>query len=136
MSVPLANYSAKDRNLIKSALRRAFTRSDIYRGVAAAARVPHYDPDSPRCLKYSKCAVCLKIEKTWKTEVDHLDPVVPVTKTLEQMDMDELVARVFCAKDRLRVLCHFCHDSATAAQKALRPKKPKKTPTKKLTSAK
>jgi 5-methylcytosine-specific restriction endonuclease McrA len=101
--------SKKERGLIKGALRRVFSRSDLRRQVVEESRVAHYDPERPRVTKWSLCSECQKLEPTYLVECDHLEPVVPIDKSLEDMTWDELVSRIFCDKSNLVVKCKPCH---------------------------
>jgi hypothetical protein len=42
-------------------------------------------------------------------EVDHNDPVIPIGMTLEEMNWDEVIDRVWCDERNLRALCKECH---------------------------
>lgn len=103
--------SAKERNLIKGALRRVFSRADLRRAVLDEARVPHSDPSRPRVTKWVRCAACSQPCAAYQAAVDHIDPVVPVESTLESMTLDELANRLWCEKNNLQVLDPTCHKS-------------------------
>lgn len=64
-------------------------------------------------------------------EVDHIEPVIPLDKTMEHMTLDEVVDRTWCDKNNLQVIDDTCHDVKTKAERALRPKRPRKTKGKK-----
>lgn len=116
----------KDKNAIKGALRRAFSRSDLHRQVEDLYRIEHQNPNQPRCKKWSWCANCGQVIPTWKTQVDHLFPVVPLDKTYLDMTIQEVVDRMWCDKYHLQVLCLTCHDNKTSLERASRPKRRKK----------
>ena len=78
--------SKYDLGLIKAALRRALSRSDLAKVVENRFKVEYTSDKNPRCKKWSRCASCHEITPTWKTQKDHLDPVVPITVKLEDMD--------------------------------------------------
>ena len=118
--------SAKDINLIKAGLRRAFARSDYYQSIASANYVEHSDPKSPRCLKWSWCSKCGEVVKRYTTDLDHISPVVPLDRHTEDMDPHELLDRIWCAPDNLEILCKRCHDEKSARERKLRPKKKRK----------
>lgn len=127
MSQLLSTFSPKDRNLIKGSLRRAFTRSDLHIQAEQRNRIEHSDPNHPRCQKWSFCSSCGVVLPTWRTEVDHILPVQPFDKFLEEMTILELIERIFCPSENLQVLCRdTCHLAKTAAEKLMRKKKPKK----------
>jgi 5-methylcytosine-specific restriction endonuclease McrA len=115
--------SKKDIQLLKSALRRSFPRSDIYKKVSDANRIEHSDPRHPRGEKWSWCSHCGEVVPTWTTDVDHVDPVIPLNKLTEDMDPHELLDRSWlCDPSNLQVLCTSCHKTKTSSEKKLRPK--------------
>jgi 5-methylcytosine-specific restriction endonuclease McrA len=118
--------TAKERGLIKGAIRRVFARAELRQSVVDASRVEHSDVNRPRVKKWSLCASCEKIVPTYTVAVDHKDPVIPISTTFEQMSLDEVVDRMWCDIKNLQVLCESCHNEKTKAERALRPKKPKK----------
>lgn len=101
--------SAKERGLIKGALRRVFSRSDLRRSVLEAAIVEHSDPKRKRVKTWVKCAECKKPEAKSNVAVDHILPVIPLNSSLEEMTVDDLVNRIWCEKKNLQVLCISCH---------------------------
>ncbi len=59
--------------------------------------------------------------------MDHISPVIPVDKLIEQMTRVELVERMFCSIDNLQVLCEdICHRAKTAAENKVRVRAPRK----------
>lgn len=111
------NVSNKDRNLIKGAIRRVFSRSEFRRQVVDAYRVEHSDPKHPRVKKWSICAECKKHTPSYKIEVDHIDPIVPINTTLEAMSWDTVVDRVFCDANNLNPICKECHKIKTKQER-------------------
>lgn len=106
-----AKLSPKERGLIKGALRRVFSRSELRRQVLIKSIRPgYYDESRPRVKKWSLCAECSKMTPTYKAQVDHKVPLVPVDRSLEDMNWDEIVDRLWCSEDNLRVLCPPCHE--------------------------
>lgn len=123
----------KDMNHIKGGMRKAFARSDLYAMVREKYRVEHSDPvNNPRCKKWAYCAVCGIVTPEWKTDVDHIEPMVPVDKHFEDMSLDESANRLWCEIENLQVICNLCHDVKTNAEKELRKpyKKPRNKPSK------
>jgi 5-methylcytosine-specific restriction endonuclease McrA len=107
------NLTAKERNLIKGAIRRVFSRSELRRTIVEEARISHYDPDRPRVTKWGKCQKCLTPTALYQMEVDHNEPIIPVDKSLEMMTWDEIINRIFCDKQNLTALCKPCHSVKT-----------------------
>lgn len=112
----------KERNLIKGALRRAFSRSDLRKAVVAACIIEHSDPSRPRVKTWARCQKCAKPEAKSYMEVDHINPVIPVTSSLAEMSIEELVDRLWCDPANLQCLCVTCHDEKTALEASLRKK--------------
>lgn len=126
--------TAKERGLIKGAIRRAFSRSELREKIMARARISHSDPTKPRCRKWILCEVCKSPSPEWSSDVDHIEPLIPIGRTMAEMSMDELVDRTWCPEENLQAICLTCHDSKTkmerdartAANRAKKPPKVKK----------
>lgn len=102
--------SAKERNLIKGSLRRVFSRSELRREVLAKAIIPNiHDPERPRVTKWAMCEICRQIEAAYKMQVDHIQPLIPLDKSLEDMSWDEVMDRLWCEPSNLSVVCLPCH---------------------------
>lgn len=99
----------KERNLVKGALRRVFSRSELRQQAIAASRIQHSDPERPRVKKWSMCPLCEKPTPSYLMQVDHVEPIVPVNKTLEEMSWDEVVKRIWCDAGNLLAVCIPCH---------------------------
>jgi 5-methylcytosine-specific restriction endonuclease McrA len=100
----------KERNLIKGAIRRVFSRSELRRKALDKAVVKDYsDPSRKRVTRWGKCSICNKLEPAYLLEIDHLEPVIPENSSLEQITWDELVNRVWCDEDKLQAVCKPCH---------------------------
>lgn len=112
--------SAKERNLIKGALRRVFSRSDLRRAAIDASRIEHSDPERPRVKKWSMCPFCKTPTATYEMQVDHVVPIVPLDSALEYMTADELIDRIWCDPDNLLAICVPCHKIKTKAETKLR----------------
>jgi 5-methylcytosine-specific restriction endonuclease McrA len=122
--------SAKDRNKLKGALRRAFATSDLRRAIIQAALVEHSDPSRPRVKQWFRCNLCKQLDAKSYAVVDHILPVIPVDTSFESVGLDFTADRMWCDPMNLQALCTPCHDVKTkaekAAKKALQPPKPKK----------
>ncbi len=106
----------KERNLIKGAIRRVFSRSDTRRKALQASTTDHIDPSRKRVTRWSKCALCGKLEPSYLCEVDHLEPIVPVGMTLEDMSWDQVIDGVWCDERLLQVVCKPCHKLKSKAE--------------------
>lgn len=128
----MGNWTDKEFGLIKGAMRRVFSRSDLRKAALERALVIHSDPDRPRVKKWARCQKCGALEAAYKFDVDHIDPIVPVTRRQLDMTVQELADRIFCALSNLWVLCEVCHDAKTKGENAERRKNfPKAKRTKK-----
>lgn len=110
----------KERGLIKGAIRRAFSRSELRKEVLEAGIVEHSDPTRPRVKTWVRCNICGKPEAKSNVEVDHILPVIPLDSSLEDMTWDELVDRVWCERIHLQIACHLCHDEKTRQEQKAR----------------
>lgn len=118
----------KERGLLKGAIRRVFSRSELRRQALDKALVKDYhDPSRKRVTRWGRCGDCKKLEPLYLLEIDHQSPVVPVDSSLEQMTWDELVDRVWCHEGNLLAVCKPCHK----AKSKLETKERKKGRTKK-----
>ncbi len=125
---PNARITAKDRNALKGALRRAFVRSELRAAVIARTRVDHVDPARPRVTKWSRCELCQSLTPTYLINVDHIDPLIPIDSHFEDMSLDVVADRLWCDPSNLQGICEECHDLKTAAENEAR--KPYKKPRK------
>lgn len=116
--------SKKERNLVKGALRRVFSRSELRKQALDAAVVKDYhDPSRKRVTRWGRCASCKKLEPAYLLEIDHKEPVIPIGKTLEDMDTwDELFDRLWCDERNLQALCGKCHDKKSGEERKERAK--------------
>lgn len=103
----------RDLNNIKSALRRAFARSDLRERVLAKSRIDWHNPERPRVTKWSVCPVCNEKTPQYKMEVDHTIPLIPVDSSMKEMTLDTLVDRLWCEEENLQAMCETCHDKKT-----------------------
>lgn len=109
--------SAKERGLVKGALRRVFSRSELRREVMAKAVLKGVtDPARPRVTKWAMCEICRKIEAAYKLQVDHLVPVIPINSSLEDMTWDTIMERLWCEPENLQVVCLSCHKEKSKAE--------------------
>ena len=69
-----------------------------------------------RIAQHYLCASCEDEFTSKDVEVDHIKPVIDPKKGFTTWD--DYVARLFCGKDNLQVLCKTCHKEKTAKEKA------------------
>ena len=114
--------TAKERNLIKGALRRLFSRSELRRSIVNAAVIEHSDPKRPRVKKWFKCAACKKLEAYSYAQVDHILPLVPLSLALTDMSWDTVIDCLWCSPMNLQALCPSCHDEKSSIERKQRNK--------------
>jgi 5-methylcytosine-specific restriction endonuclease McrA len=124
----------KERNLLKGAIRRIFSRSDLRKQVIDASEVPGYtDPNRPRAKRWCQCAECKQMVPKSYMECDHIEPLIPLNRSLEDMTWTEVVDRAWCDISNLRAVCETCHDVKTKAETKERKRiRDEKNPKKKL----
>lgn len=100
----------KERNLVKSAIRRVFSRSELRRRAIDASLVKEYsDPSRKRVTRWGRCAACQKLEPAYLLEIDHKDPVIPIGETIDDQSWDKIIDRLWCDERNLQALCKPCH---------------------------
>jgi len=110
----------KEWALVKGALRRVFSRSDLRRKIVEASRVKHFDPERPRVTKWSRCAKCNLLSPTYTVQVDHIEPIKPTKYQEENYDLNSLLDLIWCNEENLQVLDDVCHKIKSKAENALR----------------
>lgn len=112
--------TSRERGLIKGALRRVFSRSDLRRDVIATSIIKHTDPRRPRVKAWGLCAVCRKHTPKSYLVVDHILPLIPVDQSFEEMSMDTFLDRLWCDPSNLQAICEICHFTKTSQEGKLR----------------
>lgn len=110
----------KDMQLLKGAIRRAFSRSELRKTILLKNRIDHSDLDRPRVKKWSYCAECGSVMPEYLMQIDHIEPLQPVGVELVNMTMDDLVNRAWCQETNLQVLCKPCHNIKSKLENAER----------------
>lgn len=111
-----ARISNKERNLIKGALRRVFSRSDLRREALNKHDIQFTDINRPRVTKWSFCGECGVITPKYLMQIDHVVPIIKLNETLEDLTWDELIDRLWCNINNLLPLCKECHKLKTKAE--------------------
>lgn len=55
------------------------------------------------------CAVCKKPDAISNMQVDHIDPVVPLSTTFADMNLDDFINNLWCHENNLQPICKSCH---------------------------
>lgn len=100
------------KRLIKGGIRRVFRQSIEMRVVLQSARVEL----PPKTLKDGsvgkknqvryKCSVCGGLFSQKDVAVDHIEPVIPLHRSEEDLTIDEMAYRIWCDIDNLQVICN------------------------------
>jgi hypothetical protein len=117
-----SRISKKERGLLKGAIRRVFSRSEVRRAVVEASRIVYTDPKRPRVTKWSMCSACKQPTPTYLIQIDHIEPIIGTDESMEEISWDELVNRIWCEETNLTPVCKPCHTLKTKAENALRRK--------------
>lgn len=100
------------KRLIKGGIRRVFRQSIEMRVVLQSARVelpPKTLKDGSAGKKNQvryKCAVCNGLFSQKDVAVDHIEPVIPLHRSEEDLTIDEMAYRIWCDIDNLQVVCN------------------------------
>jgi 5-methylcytosine-specific restriction endonuclease McrA len=57
---------------------------------------------------------------TYLLDIDHVQPIIPISTSFEDMSLDEVVDRTWCPEKELQALCESCHDQKTKVENAER----------------
>lgn len=112
----------KERGLIKGALRRVFSRSELRKAAIDASRIDYTDAARPRVTKWSRCPVCSRPTPTYLMECDHKIPVVKIDQASADMTADQLVDAIWCKSENLLAICKDCHKAKSKSEAAERRK--------------
>ncbi len=99
----------KERNLVKGAIRRVFSRSELRRKIIELAIVHHADDRRPRVKTWCLCPFCKQFIAKSYMQVDHIIPIVKTHETLEDLSWDEVIDRLWCNENNLIAICIDCH---------------------------
>jgi len=96
---------------IKGGLRSASQRwPPKYKVLSNSFSGTNINPKSGRLAKHYKCASCKNSFVAKDVEVNHIEPVIPITGF---DNWDGVISRLFCEADKLEVLCRDCHKKIT-----------------------
>ena len=82
------------------------------------AKIP--DETGPRGGARYRCAECGGSFPATKTQIDHLEPVIPLDTPAKEMSFDEIINRMWCPIDNLQCVCVECHKIKSKAENAER----------------
>lgn len=102
---------ARYNSFVKGGLRSASQRwPPKYRVLSESCIGTQVNPKSGRLAKFYRCNKCKDAFPAKDVEVNHIDPVIPITGF---DSWDGVIERMFCEKDKLEVLCKPCHKIVT-----------------------
>ncbi len=110
----------KEKGLIKGALRRVFSRSELRRAVIDASVVQHTDPSRKRVKTWCRCNMCKELHPKSYMECDHITPVVGFGEASVDLDANTLVDRLWCEENNLQAVCDACHDKKSKEENKMR----------------
>lgn len=100
----------KERALLRGAVRRVFSRSELRaRALAKALVADYHDPSRKRVTRWFRCTECKKLEPAYLAQIDHIEPVIPLDREADSMELEEVVDRSWCDEKNLQPLCKPCH---------------------------
>ena len=101
-------------SFVKSGLRSTSQRwPPKYETLQEACVGQKINPASGRLAKHYICNSCKEEFPAKLVEVNHVLPIVPISGW---DTWDGLIARLFCEKEHLEVLCKPCHKAITAQE--------------------
>jgi len=108
--------TVKERNLLKGAIRRVFSRSELRRKIVDLAVVKHSDPSRTRVKTWCKCPECNQFIPKSYMQVDHIVPIIGLHESLEDLSWDTVIDRLWCEENNLTAICKECHTKKTKAE--------------------
>ena len=131
---------ADEKRMVIGAIRRLFRQSPQFKEVSEASRVevPRYNKDGNLSKKpYVKktCEVCSGLFSSTNIAIDHVDPMVPLHLTDDDLTYEEIVRKIICDRSNLQRICNpkkgiknkpkfleFCHQKKSHAESFVRNK--------------
>lgn len=105
---------ARFHSFVKSVLRAGSRKwPPKYQCINDAYVGTKINPKSGRRCKFYKCACCNEEFPLAMIEVDHINPIVPITGFTT---WDEVINNLFCEKEDLQAVCKDCHKIKTKAE--------------------
>lgn len=107
------------RTFITGVLRSGFRKyPSKYETLKEASVGKKINKKTNRMAEHFQCAACKQEFPAKEVQVDHREPVVcPVAGFV---DWNTYIARMYCGKDNLQVLCGGCHDIKSAKERIIR----------------
>lgn len=110
---------ARYRTFVRSALRAAFRKWPPKFAVLKNAQTERrINPKSGKLAMHYKCAACTSDFPAKDVQVDHIKPIVSVSKGF--VSWDDFINKLFCEAKNLQVLCRACHAKKTKKERTKR----------------
>jgi 5-methylcytosine-specific restriction endonuclease McrA len=108
-------------SFVKSGLRSLSQKwPPKYRVLGKAYAGTSINPSSGRLAKRYECASCKNTFTSKDVEVNHIEPVVPISGF---DSWDNIIERLFCEESGLEVVCKPCHKVITKQENISRKNK-------------
>ena len=129
-----------EKRLVIGAIRRLFRQAPQFKEVHEASRVevPKYNKDGSLSKKphvKRTCEVCGELFSSTNIAIDHIEPMVPIHLTNDDLSYNEIVNKIICNKSNLQRICNpkkgkknkptflqFCHQKKTHKENFMRRK--------------
>lgn len=112
--------TAKEKGLLKGALRRVFSRSELRLAALDLAEIEHFDLKRKRVKRWVLCADCEDPCPRYAAKVDHIDPVIKLESSFDEQGLDLTVDRMWCDLNNLQTMHPECHKIKTFLEKKLK----------------
>lgn len=122
-----SRITLKEWGLIKGALRRVFSRSELRKQALIKHKVEHSDPNRPRVKNWGWCNECGEVVPYYTLVADHIAPVVPINKQYVDMTIEELLNNLWCELDNLQAICLHDHKQKSKIENKMRRENKKKS---------
>jgi 5-methylcytosine-specific restriction endonuclease McrA len=109
---------------IITAIKRVFSRSKFARDFKEKHIIKN--KKGKRGGKVVRCNVCMGYIPMYKSQIDHINPIVPVMIPAKIMSFIFLYNRTFCNESNLQIICPECHKNKGKGELAERVKWRKK----------
>ena len=113
----------KKTKMANDARDRVFKGKTVYHCVACGSH--YYTGQSEKNYNKLKEETYPELKRCKEKDfhLDHVDPVVPIDRTLHEMSLDEIALRVYCKTENIQYICKDCHTEKTSKEKTARSKK-------------